>query len=354
MAKRKRLSPMALQTEPVLPDRDVSAPASASFANRRAPIADMAGDASARAALAEVSEAMETARAEGRLVQALPLDAVEAGHLLRDRLPPDPTTATAMSEDATALLESLRQRGQQVPIEVRDMGPDHPGPRYGLISGWRRLMALRQLHAETGEDRFATVLAVLRRPDTAAEAYVAMVEENEIRVGLSYYERARVAARAAEAGVFEDSSAAIDVLFATASKAKRSKIRSFVRIYEALDDWLAYPSAIPERLGLKLAKALEAGGQTRGVSGIADALSMAAPASPEEEMAALAHGVAAVEAAADPRTSDPARAPSPAVEAPELAPGIRLKRARSGLVLSGPGVDATLEAELAAWLRQRS
>jgi ParB family chromosome partitioning protein len=73
------------------------------------------------------------------------------------------------------------------------------------------------------------VLAVLRRPDTAAEAYVAMVEENEIRVGLSYYERARVAARAAEAGVFEDASAAIDVLFSTASKAKRSKIRSFVR-----------------------------------------------------------------------------------------------------------------------------
>jgi len=316
----------------------------------------MAGDASARAALTEVTEAMETARAEGRLVQALPLDAVEAGHLLRDRLPPDPasspTTANAVSEDASALLESLRQRGQQVPIEVRDMGPDHPGPRYGLISGWRRLMALRQLHVETGEDRFATVLAVLRRPETAAEAYVAMVEENEIRVGLSYYERARVAARAAETGVFEDASAAIDVLFSTASKAKRSKIRSFVRIYEALEDWLAYPSAIPERLGLKLAKALEGGGQSRGVSGITDALSMAAPANPEEELAALSRGVAAVEAA-DPKASDPTRAPSPAGDGSELVPGIRLKRARSGLILSGPGVDAALEVELEAWLRQR-
>jgi ParB family chromosome partitioning protein len=151
MAKRKRLSPMALQTEPVLPDRDVSAAASASFANRRAPIADMAGDASASAALAEVTEAMETARSEGRLVQVLPLDAVEAGHLLRDRLPPSAATASTLAEDAAALLESLRQRGQQVPIEVRDMGPDHSGPRYGLISGWRRLMALRSSMLRPGK-----------------------------------------------------------------------------------------------------------------------------------------------------------------------------------------------------------
>jgi len=336
MAKRKRLSPMALQTEPVVPDRDV-------FSPRRAPIADMAGDASASAALAEVAVAMETARAEGRLVQALPLDAVEAGHLLRDRLP---APEGSLSEERAALVESLRRRGQQVPIEVRDMGPDHPGPRYGLISGWRRLMALRQLHAETGEDRFATVLAMLRRPDTAAEAYVAMVEENEIRVGLSYYERARVAARAAEAGVFEDASAAIDVLFATASKAKRSKIRSFVRIYQALDDCLAYPAALPERLGLSLARALEAGGRSR----IIDTLAMAAPGTPEQETAALARATAAVAVA---KTSGSKRSPARGDDVPEVSPGIRMHRGPTGLTLSGPGVDAGLEAELAAWLRRR-
>lgn len=341
MAKRKRLSPMALQAEPNLPDRDVSTPGGP----RRAPIADMAGDAAASAALAEVTEAMETARAEGRLILSLPLDAVEAGHLLRDRLPATAATEGTLSEDRAALVESLRQRGQQVPIEVRDMGPDHLGPRYGLISGWRRLMALRQLHGETGEDRFGTVLAVLRAPDTAAEAYVAMVEENEIRVGLSYYERARVAARAAEAGVFADTSAAIDVLFAAASKAKRSKIRSFVRIYEALEDWLAYPSAIPERLGLTLARALEAGGRAE----ITNALSMAAPANAEEEQTALARGAAAV---AGPKATSNRR-PARGEAAPEVVPGIRLERGRSGLKLSGPGVDGALEADLAAWLRKR-
>ena len=52
---------------------------------------------------------------------------------------------------------------------------------YGLISGWRRLTALQALHAETGEARFATVQALVRRPETAADAYVTMVEENEIR-----------------------------------------------------------------------------------------------------------------------------------------------------------------------------
>ncbi|MEJ6391593.1 ParB N-terminal domain-containing protein [Gymnodinialimonas ulvae] len=341
MAKRKRLSPMALQAEPNLQDRDVSASGSA----RRAPIADMAGDAAASAALAEVTQAMETARAEGRLILSLPLADVEAGHLLRDRLPATAATESTLSEDSAALLESLRQRGQQVPIEVRDMGPDHLGPRYGLISGWRRLMALRELHAETGDEKFATVLAMLRQPDTAAEAYVAMVEENEIRVGLSYYERARVAARAAEAGVFDDASAAIDVLFAAASKAKRSKIRSFVRVYEGLEDWLAYPSAIPERLGLKLARALEAGARTE----ITDALSMAAPANPEEEMAALTRGAASV---AGPKATSKTR-PARGDAAPEVVPGIRLKRGRSGLTLSGPGVDGALEEALAEWLRRR-
>jgi ParB family chromosome partitioning protein len=343
MAKRKRLSPMAMPTEPVTPDRDVSVPGI-----RRMPIADMAGDASASAALSEVTQAMEAARSEGRLVQVLPLETVEAGHLLRDRLPPTAATEAMLADDAVALVESLRRRGQQVPIEVRDMGPDHLGPRYGLISGWRRLMALRHLHAETGEDRFATVLAVLRAPDTAADAYVAMVEENEIRAGLSYYERARVAARAAEAGVFEDVNAAIDALFAAASKAKRSKIRSFVRIYEALEEWLAYPSAIPERLGLKLAKALEGGGR----SDIIGALSMAAPANPEEELAALTRGAAASGGRTASRggTSGAPRDSS----APEVIPGIRLKRGRSGLLLSGPGVDQALEAALEAWLRARA
>ena len=100
--------------------------------------------------------------------------------------------------------------------------------------------------------RFATVQALVRRPETAADAYVAMVEENEIRVGLSQYERARVAARATERGVFESEKAALRALFATASRPKRSRIRAFLEIYHALDGALRFPAHLPERLGLAL------------------------------------------------------------------------------------------------------
>lgn len=321
MAKRKRLTPMA-----AFPD--AQAPAQAA----RAPIADVAHDASISAALSDLAGEMEAARASGRLALSLPLEAVEAGHLLRDRI-------AAEDDEMDALLASIRARGQQVPIEVSDLGPDHPGPRYGLISGWRRLTALRRLHAETGDTRFATVLAVLRKPEGASEAYLAMIEENEIRVGLSYYERARVAARAAETGVFADPPDAIATLFASASKAKRSKIGSFVRIYQELDEYLAYPAALPERLGLQVAQALAAG---QGAA-IRAALMQAAAGDAQAEMAALAR------ATRPEKTGTPAALATPE----ELAPGIRLKRGRMGLVLSGPGVDAALEAALASWLRDR-
>lgn len=330
MAKRKRLNPLATLT-----DAPVSGPAAVP---RRVPIADVAGDASAQAALAELADEMASARAEGRLIQTLPLEAVEAGHLLRDRIP-------SQDEDMAALVESLRARGQQVPIEVSDMGAGMPGGlRYGLISGWRRLTALKQLHSETGDARFANVLAVLRRPEGAAEAYLAMVEENEIRVGLSYYERARVAARAAEAGVFADTGAAIRALYASASKAKRSKIQSFVRIYEALDEWLAYPAAIPERLGLKLAKVLDAG-QGREVR---DALAMAAAGSAEAEIAALGRAVSTMQSGVQEVSKTVGRS-----TASEVSPGVRMQRGRRGLTLSGPGVDAALEQALTGWLRKR-
>ena len=135
-------------------------------------------------------------------------------------------------------------------------------------------MALKALFAETGEARFATVQALVRRPETAADAYVAMVEENEIRLGLSQYERARVAARAVARGVFPDEEAALRALFASASRPKRSRIRAFLALYHGLDDALRFPAAIPERLGLALVERLREG---RGPA-IAEALAAAAPA----------------------------------------------------------------------------
>jgi len=71
-----------------------------------------------------------------------------------------------------------------------------------------------------------------------------MVEENEIRAGVSFYERARVAAEAARLGLFGTPAEAISHLFAQASPAKRSKIGSFVVLYQALGADLRFPAAI--------------------------------------------------------------------------------------------------------------
>jgi hypothetical protein len=188
MAKRKRLGG-PLQ-DYLATSQTATTPAAS------APIARVAGETSVNAAFEEVSRELSSARNEGRLVLRLPLDRIEVAWLMRDRTHP----GTEDDPDFTALLDSLRRNGQRSPIEVVDIGEG----RYGLISGWRRLTALRRLHEESGEARFATVLAFLRQPASSEEAYVAMVEENEIRLGLSYYERARIAAKSVEAGVYPD------------------------------------------------------------------------------------------------------------------------------------------------------
>lgn len=322
MAKRKRLDPFGAL--PAMEDPSEAAPA-AMAALTRPPIADMAGAAAATAAMEEMASALHAAREGGRLVLSLPLDQIEAGYLVRDRIASDP-------EEMAALVESLRARGQQTPIEVAQIGPD----RYGLISGWRRLAALRQLAAEGGKT--VSVLALLRKPDQASDAYVAMVEENEIRVGLSFYERARIAAKAVEAGVYPDDRAALRALFAAASRAKRSKIGSFLTVVRALDGALRFPEAIGERLGLQLAQALEAdaGLTTRLRALLAQE---AADAATEQQwlLRALAPAKSAV---------------TETISTEEPVPGLRLITHPSGkITLEGPRADADLRARLIGWLK---
>lgn len=331
MAKRKRLSP----ANPVFLSEDAAAPAPASASVARSasapPIADVAGEASARAALEEVTQSLNAARAEGRMVVTLPLAEIDLTYLVRDRL-------AVADEDMQALITSLRARGQQTPIEV---APLEDG-RYGLISGWRRCTALAQLYAETGAAEFASARALVRQPDQSAQAYLAMVEENEIRVGLSFYERARIVARTVENRVYPTSKEALGDLFAAASRAKRSKIKSFIRIVDALDGTLRFPQALGERLGLKLSKALEE--EATLAVRLQSALAQAAPATAEAEQAVI---VAALKPPA--RPSAPAEAQ--AAHASDVVPGVALKAGRNRLTLSGAALTPALQARLIDWLK---
>ena len=278
----------------------------------------------------------------------LPLDRIETAWLMRDRTHP----GTEDDPEFTALLDSLRRNGQRSPIEVVETGQG----RYGLISGWRRLTALRQLHEESGDARFATVLAFVRQPASSEDAYVAMVEENEIRLGLSYYERARIAAKSVEAGAYPDTKAALQSLFAAASRAKRSKIGSFLTLYRVLGDTVRFPQALTERLGLSLAKLVEA--DEAAGERIRARLEDGRPATAEAEQSLFSAFIESDSAAPARREQTgkagperPPRKKQPDKQAPvsaaaklEICPGIFLAQHGDRLELSGPAVDPEFRA----------
>lgn len=382
MAKRKRLTPAQpgfLETRPAaaLPSGvdGQHAPSPAPNAPPAPapvpPIAQVARDSAASAALAEVSAELASARAEGRLIQAIPLDHVARDHLVRDRLVVDP-------DEMAALKDSLRARGQQTPVEVVDLGSG----TYGLLSGWRRVTALGELHAETGEARFATVQALLRTPETAEAAYTAMVEENEIRVALSPYERARIVAQSVEQGVFPSRKQALQTLFSAASRAKRSKIGSFLPVVEALDGVLRFPGALTERLGLRLSKALSEAPEfgrvlrvrlrkAEGITEPGDEIAWleaalleatGAKAQPSAEIApkgaASKPAKPGVAPAAVPISPPVHPAEARAKDAREVIQGVYLQEQggapHSTLTLSGPQVTAAFRKRLVAWLQEQT
>ncbi|MBM1222468.1 ParB N-terminal domain-containing protein [Ponticoccus sp. SC2-23] len=348
MAKRKRLGPPRLDAggdpagdRPGLGMFPDAGPA------HRAPIADVAGDAASQAALSELSETLRSARAEGRMILRLPLDQIDESYLVRDRVVLD-------DEEMQTLTESLERRGQQTPVEVAELGEG----RWGLISGWRRLTALRQL-AETGRTGpdgavFDTVLAIVRHPEDAGDAYLSMVEENEIRVGLSYYERARIVVRAADRGVFPSDRVALAELFHAASRPRRSKIGSFVRIVRALDDDLRFPAQMTERAGLALASVLQTD-PSRAVV-LAERLRERPPRTAEDEARIVAEVVKyGMTGRPEGEKAGEAPAPSsrrnPPVESFAIGSISVTTFADGRITLSGPGTqDGTFRDRLFSWL----
>ena len=331
MARRKRVEAPTADELKALEDGFAAKPS----AGARPPIAQVAAEAATLAQPVSSedradAERFRVAEAEGRVVHNLPISEIVVEELTRDRTVVD---AEAMEE----LKTSIAEHGQRHPIDV--MRLDKGG--YGLLSGYRRLKVISDLY---GSD--ATIRASIQKPKDVTEAYVAMVEENEIRSNLSHYERGRIAVLAAGQGVFLNTTVAVQVLFASGSKAKRSKIRSFAMIHEELGDLLTFPEALSERAGLRLAAALREGHGGR----LRDAVARFSATDNVQEWAFLSAALDEVETKRAPRQSTARvaagrpRANDRNLGEPwELANGVTMVRERDqhgyAIRLDGPHVD---------------
>ena len=337
MAKRKRLSPANPAAFGAAPE----VKAAIAQSSVGAPSADVAADTASTAALEEVTRELSQARDTGRMILSLTLGNIALDHLVRDRVVAD-------DAEMEALMSSIAERGQQTPIEVLERAPG----QYGLSSGWRRCQAIARLVKDGRHD--GTVLALLRKPADASEAYLAMVEENEIRVGLSYFERARIAAKAVEQGVFETEKGALLSLFRSASRAKRSKIRSFLPLVAAFDGALAFPGALSERFGLRFSAQLETDPSL--ADAVQSALSQARPETAEAELAVLTRVLTesekkqSLKGGLETESSAPAK---PVITHQAIRPQLQAEWDRDAdwIKLSGADMTPALRERLFAWLK---
>lgn len=277
---------------------------------------------------------LRDAEGRGLVLLEVPVEEIDADALVRDRLVLD-------AEEMEELKASIAKGGMRLPVEIF-RAPEGGAHRYGLLSGYRRLKVVCDLKALTGDTKYDTIKAVIRDPEAMGGTFAAMVEENEIRASLSQYERGRIAVIAAQHGAFASAEEAVAALFPAASKAKRSKIRSFAMIFEELGDMLTFPDLIKEKDGLRLATALRDGAQVR----LREALAEGVVDTPADEAALIDYALAQV----DPPRADPARGGRPRNTSEErsvaLSTGITLRSVEDGqgwmIRLEGQRVDRAL------------
>ena len=184
------------------------------------------------------------------MVLDLPLDAIAPDHLARDRMP-------AEDEEMAALRESLRAHGQRTPIEVTPLSGRAP------LRPHLRLAAAHRAAGAACRDRRG---ALRHRPgagpppgDRRRRLRDHGRGERDPRSGSATTSAPASPPAPPSAASSPREKAALLALFATASRAKRSRIRAFLDIYHALDGSLRFPAALPERLGLRLVEKVRAG-----------------------------------------------------------------------------------------------
>ena len=137
------------------------------------------GGMGTRGAIGAVSRSIEQIKAQS--IVDLDTETIDAS-FITDRL-------EGSAESHSALVASIREHGQQVPVMVRPH-PQGEG-RYQIVYGRRRLKALAELGRR--------VRAIIK-PLTDQQLVVAQGQENSARTDLSFIERALFAAKLEERG----------------------------------------------------------------------------------------------------------------------------------------------------------
>lgn len=180
-------------------------------------------------------------------IRYLPVDQIDPDIMPRDRLGAEPD---ALDE----LMRSIEAIGLRHPIEVFAIEPDETYRLpYGLISGWRRLMAFRRL----GRPTIPCIACV---PADIPAALAAMVAENEVRAPISPWEKGSFLLRLVSSGQFADAAAAVDALYPSSTRQARARLRSFAGVVDAFAHDLHTPEQLTVAQMDRLATALRLGG----------------------------------------------------------------------------------------------
>jgi ParB family chromosome partitioning protein len=196
------------------------------------------GGLASRGAIGAVTRSIEQLRAQS--VIDIEPDLIEAS-FIADRL-------DNSDEHHRALVESMREHGQQVPVLVRPH-PTQEG-RYQIAYGRRRLLAAREL---------ARKIRAVVKPLSDEQLVVAQGQENSARKDLSFIEKALFAARLEQAGYARETiMAALTVDKTTVSRLISSAVKVPLDLIEAIG---AAPSIGRDRW-VELSTHLERSGAT--------------------------------------------------------------------------------------------
>jgi ParB/RepB/Spo0J family partition protein len=146
-------------------------------------------------------------------------------------------------EHVEELARSLEHDGQLQPAVVRPIqDPAHPEIRYEIIAGQARWRAAKQA---------GTLFRVLVNPDLDDEAaFRAMVGENEFRLGLSDFARAKRYAAALDKGLYASKTEMADKL--RISQPVLSSYLGFAKLDPAVTSRFSTSRAISVRIGYQL------------------------------------------------------------------------------------------------------